>query len=173
TAQSQVNGMPMTGSAPLPYKKTDKTPNLGYVDQSDDIRGGMGIEGLTNLAKFVQDGGTLVTEGSTATIFPAYAITSGVTVETPAQLFVRGSILRSKWTDLKSPLAYGYEGADLPVYFNQSPVLNAGGGGIPPEFAAFAGGGAGANAGLGQNVTPNAQPLRLSPFDPEPDAADV
>jgi hypothetical protein len=173
TAQSQVNGMAVTGSAALPYKKTDKTPNLGFVDQSDDIRGGMGIEGLTNLAKFVQDGGTLITEGSTATIFPAYAITAGVTVETPAQLFVRGSILRSKWTDLKSPLAYGYEGSDLPVYFNQSPVLSAGGGGIPPEFAAFAGGGAGANAGLGQNITPNAQPLRLSSLEPEPAAADA
>ena len=135
TAQSQVNGMAMTGTAPLPYKKTDKTPNLGYVDQSDDIRGGMGLEGLMNLAKFVQEGGTLITEGSTTTIFPAYAITSGVTVETPAQLFVRGSILRGKWADAKSPLAYGYENADLPVYFNQSPVLNAGGGGIPPEFA--------------------------------------
>ncbi len=103
TAQSQVNGMAMTGSAALPYKKTDKTPNLGFVDQSDDIRGGMGIEGLTNLAKFVQEGGTLITEGSTATIFPAYAITSGVTVETPAQLFVRGSILRSKWTRSQEP----------------------------------------------------------------------
>jgi hypothetical protein len=170
TAQSQVNGMAMTGSAALPYKKTDKTPNLGFVDQSDDIRGGMGIEGLTNLAKFVQEGGTLITEGSTTTIFPAYAITSGVTVETPAQLFVRGSILRSKWTDAKSPLAYGYDGSDLPVYFNQSPVLSAGGGGIPPEFAAFAGGAA--NAGLGQNITPNAQPLRLSSLDPEP-AADA
>ncbi len=165
TAQSQVNGMAMTGAAPLPYKKTDKTPNLGYVDQTDDIRGGMALEGLMALAKFVQDGGTLITEGSTTTIFPAYAITAGVTVETPAQLFVRGSILRGKWSDLKSPLAYGYEGTDLPVYFNQSPVLSAGGGGIPPEFAAFAGGGA-ANAGLGQNVTPNAQPLRLSPFEP-------
>ena len=131
TAQSQVNGMAMTGTAPLPYKKTDKTPNLGFVDQTDDIRGGMGLEGLMNLAKFVQEGGTLITEGSTTTIFPEYAITSGVTVETPAQLFVRGSILRGKWADAKSPLAYGYENADLPVYFNQVPVLNAGGGGIP------------------------------------------
>jgi hypothetical protein len=171
TPQSQVNGMPVTGSSPLPYKKTDKTPNLAFVDASDDIRGGMGIEGLTNLAKFVQEGGTLITEGSTATIFPAYAITSGVTVETPAQLFVRGSILRGKFADPKSPLAYGYENADLPVYFNQAPVLNAGGGGIPPEFAAFAGGGP-ANAGLGQNITPNAQPLRLSPFEPEAAPAD-
>ncbi len=170
TAQSQVNGMAMTGKTPLPYKKTDKTPNLGYVDQADDIRGGMGLEGLMNLAKFVQEGGTLITEGSTTTIFPAYAVTSGVTVETPATLFVRGSILRSKWSDAKSPLAYGYDSSDLPVYFNQSPVLSAGGGGIPPEFAAFFGGGA-ANAGLGQNITPNATPLRMSPLEAEDEAA--
>ena len=64
--------MPKTGNAPLPYKKTDETPNLGVVDQSDDIRGGMGLEGLIELAKFVQEGGTLITEGSTATIFPEY-----------------------------------------------------------------------------------------------------
>jgi hypothetical protein len=166
SAQSQVNGMAMTGKTPLPYRKTDKTPNLAFVDSSDDIRGGMGIEGLMNLAKFVEEGGTLITEGSTTTIFPAYGITSGVTVEVPAQLFARGSILRGKFSDLKSPIAYGYEGADLPVYFNQSPVLNAGGGGIPSEFAAFFGGGGAANAGLGQNVTPNATPLRINPLDP-------
>jgi hypothetical protein len=164
TSQSQVNGMPVTGSAPLPYKKTSATPNLGYVDESDDIRGGMGLEGLAALAKFVQDGGTLITEGSTATIFPDYGITSGVTVEHPPQLFVRGSILRTKFADLKSPVAYGYEGKDLPAYFNQDPVLNAGGGGIPAEFAAFFGGGS-PNGGLGQNITPNATPVHISPFD--------
>ena len=125
----------MTGNAPLPYKKTDKTPNLGCVDQSDDIRGGMGLEGLLNLAKFVQEGGTLITEGSTATIFPAYGDHAAASrSKTPAQLFVRGSILRGKCADAKSPIAYGYEDTDLPVYFNQAPVLNAGGGGIPAEF---------------------------------------
>src|SRR5262245_31189414 len=164
SAQSQVNGMPMTGKAPLPYKKTDKTPNLGFVDSTDDIRGGMGIEGLMHLAKFGEDGGTLITEGSTTTIFPAYGITSGVTVENSGQLFARGSILRSKFSDLKSPIAYGYDGSDLPVYFNQDPVLNAAAAGIPPEFAAFFGGG---TPGLGQNVTPNATPLRISPLEPE------
>jgi hypothetical protein len=170
TAQSQVNGMPVTGKAPLPYRKTDKTPNLGFVDSSDDIRGGMGLEGLFELVKFVREGGTLITEGSTAVIFPEYGITQGVTVEEPAQLFVRGSIMRSKWTDATSPIAYGYDNAiDLPVYFNQAPVLNAGSGGIPAEFAAFIGGGAG-NAGLGQNITPNATPVHISPFD-EQDAA--
>ena len=57
---------------PIPYKKTDLTPNLGVQDSADDIRGGMGFEGLINLMKFVQEGGLLITEGSTSTIFPDY-----------------------------------------------------------------------------------------------------
>src|SRR5688500_8509155 len=52
SAISQVNGITKTATgAALPYRKTDATPNLGVLDQSDDIRGGMGIEGLTELAK--------------------------------------------------------------------------------------------------------------------------
>ena len=164
SATSQVNGLPKTGEA-IPYKKSDLTPNLGALDSSDDIRGGMGLEGLMELAKFVEAGGTLITEGSTTTIFPGYGMTTGVTVESPAQLFVRGSVLRSKWADRKSPIAYGYDASDLPVYFNQDPVLNAGGGGIPPEFAGFFGG-PNVNAGLGQNVTPMAVPLKINPLDP-------
>ena len=172
SAVSQVNGMPKTGSTPLPYKKTAEFPNLAFVDSSDDIRGGMGIEGLAELARFVQEGGTLITEGSTTTIFPEYGITTGVTVEEPAQLFVRGSILRAKITDMKSPISYGYESADVPVYFNQSPVLSAGGGG----FGGFGGGRGGApgtnpNGGIGQNVTPNALPLRIQPFEADTNPA--
>jgi hypothetical protein len=158
-AVSQVNGIARTGSSPLPYKKTDQTPNLGAIDSSDDIRGGMGIEGLAELAKFVQDGGTLITEGSTSTIFPEYGLTSDVSVEQPAQLFARGTILRGRIADPTSPIVYGYTGNELPVYFNQSPVLNAGGGG---------GGGRGGapNAGVGQMITPNAAPLRITPYVP-------
>jgi hypothetical protein len=172
SAVSQVNGMPKTGSAPLPYKKSADFPNIGAIDSSDDIRGGMGIEGLAELARFVQEGGTLITEGSTTTIFPEYGITTGVTVEEPAQLFVRGSILRARITDMKSPISYGYESADLPVYFNQAPVLSAGGGG----FGGFGGGRGGApgtnpNGGIGQNVTPNALPLRIQPFEADTNPA--
>ena len=158
-AQSQVNGIPKGGGAPLPYKKTDATPSFGALDQSDDIRGGMGFEGLMELYKFVQEGGTLITEGSTATIFPEYNLTNGISVESPSGLFVRGSILRGIVTDPKSPLAYGYEGTQIPVYFSQAPVLSVGAGG----FGGFGGGGA-PNAGLGQNTTPMANRLRLSPF---------
>jgi hypothetical protein len=163
SALSQVNGVAKTGSAPLPYTRTAETPNLAVLDSSDDIRGGMEIEGLARLVEFVQQGGLLITEGSTATIFPEYGITSSVTVEEPAQLFARGSILRSTIADASSPIVYGYD-RELPVYFNQSPVLSVGGNrGNAPS----------GSGGFGQNITPNATPLRITPFEPEPsDATD-
>jgi hypothetical protein len=164
TLQSHLNGIPATGK-PLPYRKTPETPNLGAQDESDDIRGGMGMEGFLELVKFVRDGGTLIVEGSTATLFPAAGITSGVTLEEPQNLFVRGSILKALFTDRRSPIAYGYDSPVLPVYFSQGPVLRAGGAGLPPEFAAFMGGGP-QIPGVGMNTTPNAVPSTLVPLEP-------
>jgi hypothetical protein len=161
TAQQQVNGL--AGAEPVPYKKTELTPNLGAQDSADDIRGGMGMEGLLALVNFVREGGTLLVEGSTTVIFPEYGITSGITVESPAQLFARGSIMRGVFADRKSPIAYGYD-AQVPVYFNQDPVLQVGGG-----FGGFGGFGGGAQIpGVGQNTTPMATRLPLSEWEPAP-----
>ncbi len=124
----------------------------------------MGIEGLAELAKFVEQGGTLIVEGSTAAFISDYGLSSGVTVEHPAALFARGSLLRGKITDRKSPIVYGYDQTDLPVYFNQDPVLMAGGGG----FGGFGGGFGRGGSPLGQNVTPNAVPVQISPYDATP-----
>ena len=149
-AQSQVNGLPKTGPRRCPYKKTAETPNLGAQDQADDIRGGMGWEGLMELAKFVREGGTLITEGATSTIFPEYNITNGVTVESPEGLFVRGSVMRGVVADRRSPIAYGYD-AQVPVYFSQDPVMSVGGGGVRRRQ-----GRRDAIPGVGMNVTPMA-----------------
>jgi hypothetical protein len=130
SAQSQVAGIPKTGTQPLPYKKSADTPNLGAQDQAEDIRGGMGWEGLMELVKFV-----------------------------------RGSILRGVFADRRSPIAYGYD-AQVPVYFSQSPVLNAGGAG----GGGFGGrGGRGDLPGVGMNTTPmaTAPQQRLSTWDPD------
>jgi hypothetical protein len=156
SAQAQVNGLPMIGD-PIPYKKSELTPNLGVQDSSDDIRGGMGLEGLASLATFVQEGGTLIVEGSTSTIFPEYGLTAGVTIEEPGGLFVRGSVLKGVFADRKSPIAYGYDSSSLAIYFNQAPVIRVGGGGLGGGF----GGGGPQIPGVGQNLTPNAvmQPL--------------
>jgi hypothetical protein len=162
TVQAQVNGIPKTGPDPIPYKKSELTPNLGVQDSSDDIRGGMGLDGLLELAKFVQAGGTLIAEGSTTAIFPEYGITSGVTVEHPAPLFARGSIMRGVFADKKSPIAYGFDGNQLPVYFNQDPVLNAGGAAGPVDAASLP-----PYVGAGQVLAPNAVPVQLSPYETE------
>ena len=44
----------------VPFKSTELTPNLGGVDDADDIRGGLGFDGLAHLKKFVEDGGVFV-----------------------------------------------------------------------------------------------------------------
>jgi len=162
SAQSQVNGMAMTGKLPLPYKKTDQFPNLGANDQSDDIRGGMGFDGLVALAKFVQDGGTLIVEGSTSNIFPSYGLTPGVSVDDAPNLIAPGSIHRGVFVDKASPLAYGYDGDELPVYYKGDVVLTAGGG-LGRAFRGFGGGG---NSPW-QNTTPMATKPRLSPWEPD------
>ena len=58
------------GAEPRPYRKTEMTPNVGTVDSTDDMRGSIGVEGLMELYKFVQEGGVLITEGATSTVFP-------------------------------------------------------------------------------------------------------
>jgi hypothetical protein len=123
SAQSHLDGIAMTGELPLPYQRTDSTPNLGGIDESKDIRGGMGLEGLLELATFVREGGMLLVEGSTASIFPEFGLTPGVTVEAPDDLVSPGSIHRGIIVDSTSPIAYGYDGVQLPVFFRGDLVL--------------------------------------------------
>src|SRR5207247_457424 len=82
------------GDKPVPYKRTAEFPSLGYPDSTDDIRGAVGVEGMKALYEFVQQGGTLITEGSTAAILPELGLAPGVKVESPQGLFARGTILR-------------------------------------------------------------------------------
>jgi hypothetical protein len=137
------------------------------LDESEDIRGGMGLEGLRELAKFVEAGGTLIAEGSTAALMAEYGLASGITVDHLQELAARGTILRGVITDRKSPVLYGYDGKDLPIYFNQDPVFSLGAG--LGGFGGFGGGGAGGRNAVtfGQNVTPNAVPVHVSPWQPD------
>src|SRR5260370_27179351 len=91
TPQSHLNGIPKTGPDPIPYKKTELTPNLGANDQSDDIRGGMGVDGLAELAKFVQEGGTLIAGGSSAAFMAEYGLAGRVPAGKRSAPFARGA----------------------------------------------------------------------------------
>ena len=155
------------GNEPRPYKKTALTPNVGTIDSTDDMRGSIGVEGLMELYKFVDQGGVLITEGATSTVFPEYNLTPGVTIETPDNLYVRGSVLKAVLGERNSPVLYGYDQNTMAVYFNQAPVMRVGGAG------GFGGGrGGGANVPPVGNMQPNAgQPTLTTLEGPPPSPA--
>ena len=151
------------GAEPRPYRKSEMTPNVGTVDSTDDMRGSIGVEGLMELYKFVQEGGVLITEGATSTVFPEYNLTPGVSVETPDNLYVRGSVLKVLLGDRNSPVLYGYDQSAMAVYFNQAPVMRVG------AAAAGLGGGRGGPSLPGiPNMQPNAVAPRLTTLDGPP-----
>ena len=134
TAQRVVNGIPASGE-PLPWKASDLTPNFATSpDQTENMRGGMGIAGVANLQKFVEQGGLFVTVGGNAALPIDYGMIDGITIQTTPQLRARGSVLDATIADANSPIVYGYD-KNFAVYFNQSPVLNI------SQFGGFGGGG--------------------------------
>jgi hypothetical protein len=123
TPQRILTGLPMRG-APIAWKASPLTPSFGTSpDQSDDIRGGLGLEGLINVRKFVESGGLFVTVGGNASLLINTGLVGGVSINTAKNLQVRGSVIDSVVADAKSPIVYGY-GEHLPVYFNQGPIFD-------------------------------------------------
>ncbi len=122
SAQRIVNGLPMRGD-PIPWKQSALMPNLGTSpDQTDDMRGGMGLEGVLNLKRFIEEGGLFITIGGNASIPIDYGLIDSVSIVPTRELQARGGVYNAVVADAKSPIAYGY-GDRLAVYFNQAPVF--------------------------------------------------
>lgn len=109
-----IDGMPMWRN-PMPWKKTELTPNIGVLDETDDMRPGLGLDGLDNLRKFVAAGGVLVGVENTAEFAVDFGFTSGVSTQRARRGQVVGSFLRTNTVDAASPIAYGI-GDSLAVY---------------------------------------------------------
>ncbi|PYO10574.1 MAG: hypothetical protein DMD30_02565 [Gemmatimonadetes bacterium] len=132
--QSIVAGLPMWRN-PMPWRKTELTPNMD-VDETDDIRPGLGMKGVENLTAFVKNGGVLLAVENTAEMAVTFGLASGVSVNHPPRLHVVGSLLRTRVLDDASPLAYGIRDS-LAVYsddgssFSITNVLGTRGGRFP------------------------------------------
>ena len=120
-AQQIVSGLPTYRNA-LPWKTTELTPNIGTIDSTDDMRPGMGWEGMANLHEFVRDGGVLITVDDTANFAVQYGFTPGVSITAAQRLKITGAVLRSKVVDGASPIAYGYE-ENLSIYSSDGPIF--------------------------------------------------
>ncbi|MFT3976235.1 MAG: M14 family zinc carboxypeptidase [Sphingomonas bacterium] len=163
SAQDQITGVAMNGTKPIPYKKSALTPNLGTLDSADDIRGGLGADGLAELKKFVEQGGTLIGDGSTVEMLAQYGIAQGVSVAETPKLYTKGAVMRGVFSDKTSPLTYGYQGKEMPVYFSQAPVLKVGAAGR--GWGYFDPNAPGAN--IAQNITPNDKMGHVSAWGPD------
>ena len=145
----------------IPWKTTDLTPNLGILDHTDDIRGGMGLEGAAHVEKFVQDGGLFIPVSSSTVLPIDLGITSGVSITPTRQLQARGSIFNAKVEDKGSPIAYGYDDG-LAIYFSQAPVFR-----VSVAPAGFGGGGGGAPGGEGGEGRPSGRGSTNDPDIPQ------
>src|SRR5579884_272644 len=134
-----LRGQPVRGPEPMPWKNSDDTPNFFApgLDSTDDIRGGLGFQGLANIERFVRDGGLLIAVQTSAALPVAGGMTEMVNVSDARTMQAPGSVVLSSVDDKKSPIAYGYDDK-LYVYFRQGPVLTVGGFG-----GGFGGGGDG------------------------------
>jgi hypothetical protein len=115
-AQQIVTGLPLWGN-PLPWQTTPLTPNLGREDSTEDMRPGLGWTGLANLEAFVRAGGLLVTTDDTSDLAVAFGWARGVGAQRSPKLKAPGTIVKSRFTDPASPIAYGY-GENLSVYLS-------------------------------------------------------
>jgi hypothetical protein len=123
TAKRLVYDIDVRG-APLPYRKNAAFPSLGAYGESDDIRGGMGLEGVLELQKFVEAGGTIVTLGA-ASAFPAdFGLSRSVTAARPTpQFYAPGPIVQAEIVKPAHPIFYGYPDAKIPVRYANGPLL--------------------------------------------------
>jgi hypothetical protein len=122
----QIHGIPKEWG-PMPYKKTAQTPSHGTPAESDDITGGIGLEGFAQIQHFVESGGLLVTLGSASTLAiegglirgvrrdsggpPRSSQGGGVASAAAAQESLTrtpGAHLRVTFAQPDHPIAYGY-----------------------------------------------------------------
>jgi hypothetical protein len=132
STQEILNGIPLWNN-PMPWQKSELTPNLGAIDSTSDIRPGLGYDGLAHLKKFVEQGGLLITCEDTAQFAIDTGLAPGVSVAPKGDARVVGTVLNTVFVARDNPVAFGY-GPGVPVIsasgmvFNVSNILGRTGG---------------------------------------------
>ena len=119
-----INGLPNAWGNPLPWKNTPETPNLvGQNDSTDDMRPGLGWEGVAHLQSFVQKGGVLLTAMDTSQFALSAGLANGVSVGAAQKMKIVGAVVGTRLVDGASPIAYGYD-EKLAAYCDEGPIFS-------------------------------------------------
>jgi hypothetical protein len=119
-----VNGLPTAWGNPLPWKNTPETPNLvGKNDSTDDMRPGLGWNGVAHLQAFVQKGGVLLTATDTSNFALSIGLANGISSHNSDKMKIVGSVVGTRLVDAASPIAYGYD-EKVSAYCDNGPIFS-------------------------------------------------
>ena len=119
-----INGLPHEWGNPLPWKNTPETPNLvGKNDSTDDMRPGLGWDGVEHLQSFIEKGGVLLTATDTSRFALSIGLADGVSVGNAQRMKIVGSVLGTRLVDGASPIAYGFD-EKLSAYCDNGPIFS-------------------------------------------------
>jgi hypothetical protein len=92
--------------------------------ETEDVRGGMGLEGAAEFQKFVESGGVLLTLGTSTYFPPEFGITRSVDAQrAQTPFYAPGPILQTEILQPAHPIFYGYASRSLPVLWSDGPLL--------------------------------------------------
>ncbi len=115
---------------PLAYTKTERYQYLGDYGSSEDITGGMGIEGVLELQRFVETGGVLITLGAASYFPPEFGLTRQIDARRPGSgFYAPGPIVDAEILQPTHPIFYGYEDTATTVRYANGPLLQ-----VPRRF---------------------------------------
>jgi len=134
---------------PLAYVASPDFKTLGMYGSSEDITGGMGLAGVDEFDKFVNQGGVLITMGG-ASYFPTeFGITRTVEAAHPtATFYAPGPIVQMTVSRPTHPIFYGYTEKTMPVRWAGGPLLRVPQNGRRWVLAQFPGGDESVMSGL-------------------------
>jgi hypothetical protein len=123
TGKGLVYDVDTKGKA-LSYTKSSQYPSLGMYGESEDIRGGMGLEGVLELQRFVQEGGVLVTLAAASFVPAEFGLVRNVNAQRPgASFYAPGPIVEAEIVKTAHPIFFGYASAKIPVRYANGPLL--------------------------------------------------
>jgi hypothetical protein len=121
---------------PIAYKKSEQFKYLGMYGESDDITGGMGLEGVGELDKFTKAGGLLVTLGAASFLPAEFGLAPKVdAARTTGAFYSPGAIIDAEILQPENPIFYGYDKKTIPVRYGGGPLLTVQTGQNPFEAA--------------------------------------
>ena len=105
--QGQIHGLAPT-LGPMPFKRSPEFLNLGVPVASEDITGGLGWTGLSNLQQFLKEGGLMITLGNATTLALDGGLVRNVRRAQDQGVQTHGVELKVRFTSPGHPIGYGY-----------------------------------------------------------------